>query len=315
MKIVVLDGATLGEDLSLSPLDSYGDVTVYKTSSQEEVCLRVSDADVLILNKIKLNESNLKYAKNLKLICEAATGYDNIDLSYCRERGIAVSNVVGYSTHSVAQVTISMALSLFTHIPEYSRFVKSGDYTKSGIANSLIPVYHEICGKTWGIVGLGNIGRQVAKTATAMGCNVLAFKRVPDEEFECVSLEKLCKESDIISIHLPLSESTRNIFDEKCISLMKKDAILINLSRGATTDENAIAMAIKEGSIGGFASDVYSEEPFSKKHPFTEIMDKDNVLFTPHMAWGAYEARARCLNEILKNIEAFKNGERRNRVD
>lgn len=315
MKIVVLDGATLGEDLSLSPLDAYGDVTVYKTSSQEEVCLRVSDADVLILNKIKLNKSNLKYAKNLKLICEAATGYDNIDLSYCRERGIAVSNVVGYSTHSVAQVTISMALSLFTHIPEYSRFVKSGDYTKSGIANSLVPVYHEICGKTWGIVGLGNIGRQVAKTATAMGCNVLAFKRVPDEEFECVSLEKLCKESDIISIHLPLSESTRNIFDEKCISLMKKDAILINLSRGATTDENAIAMAIKEGSIGGFATDVYSEEPFSKEHPFTEIMDKDNVLFTPHMAWGAYEARARCLNEILKNIEAFKNGERRNRVD
>ena len=315
MKIVVLDGATLGEDLSLSPLDAYGDVTVYKTSSQEEVCLRVSDADILILNKIKLNESNLKYAKNLKLICEAATGYDNIDLSYCREKGIAVSNVVGYSTHSVAQVTISMALSLFTHIPEYSRFVKNGDYTKSGIANRLIPVYHEICGKTWGIVGLGNIGKQVAKTATAMGCNILAFKRVPDEEYECVSLERLCRESDIISIHLPLSESTRNIFDKKCISLMKEDAILINLSRGATTDENAIALAIKEGRIGGFASDVYSEEPFSENHPFTEIMDKDNVLFTPHMAWGAYEARERCLFEILKNIESFKNGERRNRID
>ena len=315
MKIVVLDAATLGDDLSLSPLDAYGDVTVYKTSSQEEVCFRASDADVLILNKIKLNESNLKYAKNLKLICEAATGYDNIDLSYCRERGIAVSNVVGYSTHSVAQVTLSMALSLFTHITEYSRFVKTGEYTKSGIANRLIPIYHEICGKTWGIVGLGNIGRQVAKTASAMGCKILAFKRIPDEEFECVSLERLCKESDIISIHLPLSEKTRNIFDEKCISLMKSNAILINLSRGATTDENAIASAIKEGRIGGFASDVYSEEPFGEKHPFSEIMDRDNVLFTPHMAWGAYEARERCLMEILKNIEAFKKGDRRNRVD
>ena len=315
MKIVVLDGATLGEDLSLSPLDSFGDVMVYKTSTQEEVCLRVSDADVLIVNKMKLNESNLKYAKKLKLICEAATGYDNIDISYCRERGIAVSNVVGYSTHSVAQVTLSMALSLFTHIPEYSRFVKSGEYTKSGIANRLIPIYHEICGKVWGVVGLGNIGRQVARTASVMGCKVLAFKRVPDEEFECVSLESLCAKSDIISIHLPLSESTRNIFDEKCISLMKKNAILINLSRGATTDEKAIATAIKEDKIGGFASDVYSEEPFKAEHPFTEIMHKDNVLLTPHMAWGAYEARKRCLFEILKNIEAFEKGERRNRID
>ena len=315
MKIVVLDGATLGEDLPLSALDSVGDVTVYKTSSQDEVCLRVSDADILVLNKIKLNESNLKYAKNLKLICEAATGYDNIDVSYCREKGIAVSNVVGYSTHSVAQVTLSMALSLFTHISEYSRFVKNGEYTKNGIANRLIPVYHEICGKVWGVVGLGNIGRQVARSASVMGCKVMAFKRVPDEEFECVSLEKLCAESDIISIHLPLSDSTRNIFDEKCISLMKKEAILINLSRGATTDENAIARAIKEERIGGFASDVYSTEPFGVEHPFTEIMHKDNVLLTPHMAWGAYEARERCLSEIVKNIEAFKNGERRNRID
>ncbi len=315
MKIVVLDGATLGEDLSLSPLDNLGEVTVYKTSSQEEVCNRVSDADVLILNKIKLNENNLKYAKKLKLICEAATGYDNIDISYCRDKGIAVSNVVGYSTHSVAQVTLSMALSLFTHIPEYSRFVKCGDYTRSGIANRLVPVYHEICKKVWGVVGLGNIGRQVAKTASAMGCRILAFKRTPDQDFECVSLERLCAESDIISIHLPLSESTRNIIDEKHISLMKKNAILINLSRGATTDERAIAEAIKEGRIGGFATDVYSEEPFGSEHPFNEIMQKDNVLFTPHMAWGAYEARERCLFEIIKNIEAFQKGERRNRID
>lgn len=315
MKIVVLDGATLGEDLSLSPLDNLGEVTVYKTSSQEEVCNRVSDADVLILNKIKLNENNLKYAKKLKLICEAATGYDNIDISYCRDKGIAVSNVVGYSTHSVAQVTLSMALSLFTHIPEYSRFVKCGDYTRSGIANRLVPVYHEICKKVWGVVGLGNIGRQVAKTASAMGCRILAFKRTPDQDFECVSLERLCAESDIISIHLPLSESTRNIIDEKHISLMKKNAILINLSRGATTDERAIAEAIKEGKIGGFATDVYSEEPFGSDHPFNEIMHKDNVLFTPHMAWGAYEARERCLFEITKNIEAFQKGERRNRID
>ncbi len=315
MKIVVLDSATLGEDLSLTPLSSIGEVTVYKTSTPEEVCVRAADADVLIVNKIKLNESNLKDAKNVKLICLAATGFDNVDVDYCKKRGIGVSNVVSYSTHSVAQVTLSMALSLYTHIPEYSRYVKSGDYTKNGIANYLVPPYREIYGKTWGVIGLGNIGRQVARCARVMGCNVLAYKRTPDDEFECVSLEKLCSLSDIISIHLPLSDATRGIVDEKCISLMKKDAIIVNTSRGATTDETAIAKAIEEKRIGGFASDVYSQEPFPCDHPFNRIMQEDNVLLTPHMAWGALESRERCIAEIVKNILAFKNGELRNRLD
>lgn len=315
MKIVVLDSATLGEDLSLSPLSSVGEVTVYKTSTPDEVSIRAIDADVLIVNKIKLNESNLKDAKNVKLICLAATGFDNVDVDYCRERGIAVANVVGYSSHSVAQVTLSVVLSLYTHITEYSRYVKSGDYTKNGIANYLIPVYREIYGKTWGVIGLGNIGRQVARCAKVMGCNVLAYKRTPDDEFECVSLEKLCRESDIISIHLPLSDETRGIIGEKYISLMKKEVILVNTSRGATTDEYAIAKAIEEKRIGGFGSDVYSQEPFPSDHPFNKIMKEDNVILTPHMSWGAIESRDRCIAEIVKNISAFKDGKLRNRLD
>jgi glycerate dehydrogenase len=315
MKIVVLDGATLGEDLSLSPLSSVGEVTVYKTSTAEEVIERIGDADVVVINKIKMNDTNLDYAKSLKLICLAATGYDNVDLDACRRRGIGVANVVGYSTHSVSQVALSLALSLYTHIPEYSTYVKDGSYTKSGVANRLTPVYHELCGKTWGVVGLGNIGRQVARCARIMGCRVLAYKRTPDEEFECVSLERLCRESDIISLHLPLSDSTRGIIDEEHIALMKRDAVLINVARGAVTDEEAVTKAIEENRIGAFGTDVYSTEPFSENHPFCRILDKENVLFTPHMAWGAYEARERCLSEIVKNIEAFKEGKERNRVD
>lgn len=315
MKIVVLDGATLGEDLSLAPLYSVGEVTEYKTSNAEEVIERIADADVIVINKIKMNESNLDYAKSLKLICLAATGYDNVDVEACRKRGIGVANVVGYSTHSVAQVALSLALSLYTHIPEYTSYVRRGDYTGSGVANALTPVYHELCGKTWGVIGLGNIGRQVARCARIMGCRVLAYRRKPDEEFECVSLEKLCAESDIITVHLPLSDSTRNIIDEEHIALMKRNVVLVNVARGAVTDEKAIAEAIKEERIGGFATDVYSVEPFSENHPFYSILDYDNVLLTPHMAWGAYESRERCLSEIVKNIEAFYEGRERNRVD
>ncbi len=315
MNIVVLDAATLGDDLSLSPLSSVGEVSVYNTTTPSEVEERIAKAEIVVINKIKLNEKNLANAENLKLICVAATGYDNIDVAYCRARGIGVANVVGYSTHSVAQVTLSLALSLFTHIPEYTASVRSGEYTNGGVANRLIPVYHEISGKNWGVVGLGNIGKQVARVAEAMGCHVLAYKRTPDDNYNCVSLEKLCCESDIISVHLPLSDSTREIIDEKHISLMKPTAMLINVARGAVIDECAVAKAIESGKLGAFGSDVYSVEPMPKEHPFMKIKDRDNVLFTPHMAWGTYEARVRCLDEIVKNIEAFQKGSVRNRLD
>lgn len=312
MKITVLDSATLGEDLDLSPLNSVGEAEIYKNTAPEEVADRIKDSDAVVINKIKLNESNLSTAKNLKLICIAATGFDNIDVNYCKKAGIAVCNVVGYSTHSVAQITVATVLSLACHLPEHNETITSGRYTVSGVANSLIPVYHELAGKTWGIVGYGNIGRQVAKVAEAFGCKVVFCRRNANEG---ISIDELCRVSDIITIHTPLNDGTRGLIGKEMIDLMKKDVIVVNEARGLVTDEKAIAEAVKEGRIGAFGSDVFSVEPFGEDHPFYEIKDLPNVLLTPHMAWGAYEARERCLSEIIENIKAFKNGEKRSRID
>ena len=191
----------------------------------------------------------------------------------------------------------------------------SGAYTASGVANRLTPVYHELRGKTWGIVGYGNIGAQVAAVARAMGCHVIAFSRSEKQGVENVTLDELCRRADVISVHLPLSEHTRGIIGEREIALMKKSAVLINVARGAVTDEAALAAAIAEGRLGGLGVDVYSVEPFPEEHPFYAIRHLPNVCLTPHMAWGAKEARERCLAEVAENIAAFARGERRNRVD
>ena len=314
MHIVVLDAATLGDDLSLAPLDEVGDVTVWRTTAPEETAARVREADVVILNKIRLNESNLSGSK-VRLICVAATGYDNIDTAWCRAHGITVSNVVGYSTDSVAQLTVSMALYLANRLPEYTRAVRTGDYTRSGIANKLSPAFHEIAGKTWGIAGYGNIGRKVASVARALGCKVIAYKRTPVPEIDCVDLPALCRESDILSVHLPLNDATRGLFSREMIALMKPDALFINVARGAVADEQALADALAGNRLGGLGIDVYTREPFPQDHPFYRLREDDRVCLTPHMAWGALEARERCLREMILNIRAFENGTPRNCVN
>ncbi len=315
MKITVLDAATLGEDLNIDLFGELGELTVYRSTSADEVIAHLEDTDVAILNKVKLTADVLKSAPSLKLICLCATGYDNVDLNYCRSAGIAVCNVVGYSTQCVAQVTVSMALSLITHLEEYSDCVRDGSYTNGGVANRLTPVYHEIAGKTWGIVGFGNIGKQVGAVAKALGCRVLVNKRTPIENWDCVDLETLCRESDILSIHTPLNDSTRNLLDAKDVSLLKTNAIVVNVARGAVTDEEALASAIEEGRIGGLGVDVYSVEPMPKEHPFQRVRQYPNVCLTPHMAWGGFETRERLVREVAENIRAYQNGERRNRVD
>ncbi len=315
MKITVLDLATLGADLDISPLSEIGEVTCYTHTTAEETPDHCSGSDVLILNKVKINENTLPDTGNIKLICLFATGYDNVDLDYCRKNGIGVCNVVGYSTDSVAQVTVAMVLYLANNLKAFTRHVSGGDYTRSGVANYLVPVYNELRGKTWGIVGCGNIGSAVGKVAEALGCRVLANKRSPGGAFENTDIDTLCKESDIITIHTPLSDATRGLIGKERIALMKKNVIIVNVARGAVTDEAAIAEAVKNGDIGGFGADVYSVEPFGADHPFNSIMNLDNVCLTPHMAWGAHEARQRCLDEIIKNITAFTCGEKRNRVD
>ena len=314
MKTVFLDADTLGGDMDLSGFSRFGEVEIFGTTSPRQTAQRLADADFAVVNKVRLNGDTLGTAPKLKLICVAATGYDNLDLSYLRQRGIAACNVVGYSTQSVAQVTVSMALSLITHLPEYRAAVADGSYSRGGVANRLTPVYHEIAGKTWGIVGYGNIGKQVGAVAQALGCRVLVYKRTPVPDAECVDLDTLCARSDVISLHVPLNDGTRGMIDRRRVGLMKKDAVLINVARGAVCDEAALCEAMARGDLGGLGVDVYSTEPFPEDSPYAAIKDLPGVCLTPHMAWGAYEARKRCLNEMEKNIESFLAGGRRCRL-
>ncbi len=312
-KIVVLDAGTLGDDLSLAPLDAEGVVTVYRVSPPETVQERITGADAVILNKVKIGEAQLPDEGAPGIICVAATGFDNIDLDACRRHGVAVANVRGYSSESVMQVTVGLVLSLITHLPAYCKATADGSYTKGGNANMLSPAYHEIAGLTWGVVGAGKIGSRVADVARALGCRVLTNRRHPDGV--SVDLETLLRESDIITVHTPLTSETRGLIGEREISMMKDGVILVNMARGAVTDEAAVAAAVASGRIGALGCDVYSVEPFPESHPFFAIRDRDNVLLTPHMSWGAYEARARCLHEMILNMRAFFAGDERNRVD
>ena len=314
MNICVLDAATLGEDLDLFPLSQVGNVTVYQQTPPELVRERIVGYDVVIINKVKLNEYTLPEGKDApKLICICATGYDNIDLDVCSERGIAVSNVVGYSSESVTQVTVGLVLALVTHLPDYTAATADGSYTRGGCANRLTPTYHEISGMTWGILGAGKIGSRVADVARALGCRVLTCRRHPDGE--SVTLDTLLRESDIISIHTPLTSETRGLIGCEEIAKTKRGVVIVNMARGAVTDETALAEAVISGHVGGLGADVFSVEPFPEDHPFFTIRNHPAVLLTPHMSWGAYEARARCLDEVILNIQAFERGEMRNRVD
>lgn len=315
MEIVVLDGATLGADIDLAPLRALGNVTVWDNTSPEQIAQRIANADVIVNNKVRLTEPVLQDAKDLKLICLAATGYDCVDTACCAGRGIGVCNVPGYSTQSVAQLTAAMVLELVNHLSAYREYVHSGAYSRSGVANALTPVWHELYGKTWGIIGGGNIGRQVAKIAQSFGCRVLVCRRKADEIYETVDLDTLCAEADIISIHVPLTDETRGMIGKAQIALMKQSAIVINVARGAVTDEAAMAEAVKTGRIGGLGVDVYSAEPFGADHPFSTVLELPNVCLTPHTAWGAIETRNRCIQMVAENISAWLAGQRRNRVE
>ena len=314
MKIVILDSGTLGADIDLEPIRALGEVIEYKQTLPGEIAERLTVADVAVLNKCKLNRENLTEAKNLKLICVAATGYDNIDLTFCRERGIALCNVPGYSTDSVAQLSVSMALSLVTHLDEFRGFVHSGEYSRSGSANRLEPVYHEIAGQTWGVVGGGGIGSKVAEIAQALGCRVLLCRRKPEDRYEAADIDRICRECDIISLHVPLTDETRGMISRERIDSMKDGVVIVNTARGAVCDEQAIADAVISGKIGALGCDVYSKEPFGEDHPFSAILDRPNVCLTPHMAWGSYEARQRCVRRMAENITEFYKGNNHNRI-
>lgn len=317
MKLVVLEKASLGSDIDITFFDDFGEVSYYDNTAADEIAERVVDADIVIANKAPMNESTLKNAQNLKLICESATGYNNVDLAYCKARGIHVTNVVGYSTPIVAQHTFAMALYLLEKLPVYDTYVKNGSYEKSPMFTCFEPFFTELDKKTWGIAGLGNIGRKVAQIASVFGCRVIYYSasgKNHTTDFEEVDFETLLAESDILSLHCPLTEQTRHMMNAQAFAKMKKTAIMLNLARGPVVDEQALYDALTAGQIAAAGLDVLDKEPIAADNPLGTIKDSTKLLITPHMAWGSHEARERCAREVYKNIESFLAGQERNFV-
>ncbi len=315
MKAIILDANTVGSDLDLNYFNDVIQTDIYPATTPDEIIKRAEPYDVIITNKSKLTKEVLSELPNLKLVCITATGYDNVDIDYTKKNNIAVCNVPAYSTDSVSQLTLAMVLYFSTRLGEYRNTTITKEYQNGNVFNILTPVFYELKGKTWGIIGYGNIGKQVGKVAEAIGCKVIAYKRNPNGEEKCVDLETLLKTSDIITIHTPLNDESRNMINKKVFSLMKKNVILVNVARGPVINENDLYEAVTEGKIGAVGLDVFPVEPLSSESPLSKIAHLDNVCFTPHMAWGAYESRKRCVDTVLDNIKAFLNGEEKNRVD
>lgn len=318
MKIVVLERHSVGTDVSVDGFNALGDVTIYKnTSTPDEVIDRIKDADIIIANKAPLNASTLKDAKNVKLICELATGFDNVDINYCKENGILVANVRDYSTDAVAQHTFAMLFYVLEKLRHYDDYVKGGEYaSQSRFSNFDLP-FTELLGKTWGIIGMGNIGQKVASIAEAFGCRVIFHSvtgRSKVTKYEQVSFDELLKEADVLSIHCPLSDITRGLINYEALSKMKKSAYLINVARGPVVVDADIARALEEGLIAGAGLDVTGTEPMKETNPLSKIMDSNKLIITPHLAWASIEARMRCVDEVIKNIKAYQEGEHRNIV-
>lgn len=316
-KIVVLDGKNLG-NVDYIKLNEFGQVVYYDMTYGDQVAERISDADIILTNKVILKEEQLKNAPNLKLICEMATGYNNIDIKYARKNKIAVTNVAGYSTNTVAQHTFAMLLHLYNNISYFDEFIKSGEYSKSDMFTNLNMTYNDLCGKVWGIIGLGAIGKRVAKIAQAFGARVVYYStsgKNVNPDYAQVSFEELLDKSDVISIHSPLNEKTKGLINYEALSKMKKDSVLINVGRGPIVVDYDLARAIDEEIIGGAALDVFDVEPIPQDNPLLGVRNKERLVMTPHVAWASEESRKRLFDDLLENISAFNRGEFRNRVD
>lgn len=319
MKIVALERNSAGTDISVECWSELGEVICYEnTVTVEEVRERVKDADVIIANKAPMNADSLCDAPNVKLICELATGYDNCDLAYCSSRGIKVANVVNYSTDMVAQHTFALALALSQKLPHYDNYVKSGAYAAQSRFSNFDNPFYELAGKTWGIMGMGNIGKKVAAIATAFGCKVI-FHSITGKstctDYPQVDKDTLLRESDFLSLHCPLSDLSRDFIDADALKKMKKTAILINVARGPVVNTQALYDALVAGEIQAAGLDVLEKEPIAVDNPLGKLQDSNQIIITPHLAWASVEARMRCVEGVYLNIKAFQNGESRNVVN
>ncbi|MDE7187090.1 MAG: D-2-hydroxyacid dehydrogenase [Lachnospiraceae bacterium] len=318
MKLVVLERNSAGTDIDVSCFEKFGEVVYYPNTVADNTAERVKDADIIIANKAPLNETTLKDAPNVKLICLLATGFDNVDLAYCKIRGIKVTNVVNYCTSTVAQHTLLLALMLTEKLAFYDEYVKSGTYSAQDRFSNFDRVFCDLEGKIWGIVGMGTIGRRVAGLAQAFGCKVIFYSasgKSTCTDYTRVEFDTLLKESDILSLHCPLSARTRGLINKEAFARMKKSAVLLNVARGPVVDTQALYDALINNQISGAGLDVLEKEPMAKDNPLAQIKDSTRLIITPHMAWASLESRTRLVEEVARNIEAFLAGENRNVVN
>jgi len=308
MNIVFLDKRTVGDVANLNLLYKLGDLTVYDTTAPEQVIERAGEKEVIITNKVRISKEILDALPALKLICVAATGMNNIDTDYALRKGIAVKNVVAYSTDSVAQVTFAMLLSLLNRIEYYDSYVRSGAYAKSDLFTHHGPVFWELAGKRMGIIGLGNIGRRVARIAEGFGMEVVFYSttgRNNNIHYKRFDLKTLLKTSDVVSIHAPLNEATGNLITWDKLKLMRSCAIILNTGRGGIINESDLARALNQNIITAAGIDVYTEEPIKRDNPLLKVLDRSKIIYTPHIAWASREARERLIEKIAGNIESF----------
>ncbi len=310
MNLVLLDAETLGEDLDLSPLKAFGNLKVYPRTAPEETAERIRDAEIVITNKVVLDRERLMMAPRLKLVCIAATGMNNVDLNAAKGMGIAVKNVAGYSTPSVVQHTFALLFALIEQLEYYDRFVKSGAWSQSGLFTHLGRPFHEITDKEWGIVGLGTIGSEVARVAESFGARVsyYATSGTPhSDRWPHRDLDDLLERSEILSIHAPLNERTRNLIGERELKLMPEGAVLLNLGRGGIVDETALAAELDRRILYA-GLDVTEHEPLSEDSPLLKLKHPERLLITPHVAWASVESRQRLLEGIVRNIREYLDG-------
>lgn len=309
MKIVFLDAATMGTT-PLTEIEVLGEFVRYESSTPEEALERVRDADVAILNKVIVNKAFLDAAPRLKLVCEAGTGINNIDTKLCDERGVAVRNVAGYSTDSVAQHTWALILALAGRLFHYNAYTKDGRYSAGIIHTDAAHPYTELVGKTIGIVGMGAIGSKVAKIATLFGMKVIYYSTSGTShcrEYPSVPIETLLREADVVSVHAPYNERTAGLIDYDGLCLMKPTAWLVNTGRGGIAVENDLARAIDEERIAGIGLDVFEKEPLPADSPLLHSSHPERIILTPHIAWSSVEARARLASEMARNIREYLN--------